>query len=83
MLRNLRVAGYVVTMHDIGAVAEKESVIVQFIDVLDVIRADVISGDQIVDQVGVEGIDGLLLGKAICMPWAIICFQKSVTCALA
>ena len=61
---DLRVAGDVVAVHDVGAVAQIEGVVVELVDGLDVVGADVVAGDEVVDEVGVEGIDGLLLGQA-------------------
>ena len=58
------IAGHVVAVHDVRAVAKIELVIVQLVDGLDVVAADVIARHQVVDQVCVESVDGLLLGKA-------------------
>ena len=67
---DLRIAGEVVAMHDIGAVAKGEGVVVELVDGLDVVGIDVVDGDKVVDEVGVEVSTGLDSGSAICMPEA-------------
>ena len=47
-------------MHNIGAVAEIKLVIVQLVDRLNVICADMVPSNQVIDQVGVEGVHRLL-----------------------
>ena len=56
--RDLRVAGHVVTVHNVGAVAEIKGVVVQLVDGLDKVGADAIDGDEVVDEAGRKSVDG-------------------------
>jgi len=53
---------------NVRAVTQEELVIVELVDRLDVVVADVIARDEVVDQVGVEGISDFLLGTNACIP---------------
>ncbi len=63
LARDLRVAGDVVAVHDVGAVAQPEGVVMELVHGLDVVGADVIDGDEVVDEIGVEGVDGFGFGQ--------------------
>jgi hypothetical protein len=58
LARDLRVAGDVIAVHDVGVVAEIKGVVVKLVHGLDSVGPDVIDGDEVVDEVGREGVDG-------------------------
>src|SRR5215469_1920681 len=63
LARDLGIARRIVHAHDERRITQVERVIVEFIDRLDVVVADLIAGDQVINKVRAEGIIYLLLGN--------------------